>query len=119
VGAALEPCGALGPTHGERGGVRRLGTNGAAENRGGVTATAYRRWTRRGCGRDAEVAAFYSRALCRSNAGLCKERGREVMAQCGSRAGVLTHAARRSSDATVAMAMRGGDAERVLSVRWW
>jgi hypothetical protein len=34
---------ALGPAYGERGGVRWLGTDGAAKNRGGVVATAYRR----------------------------------------------------------------------------
>jgi hypothetical protein len=38
----MGPCGAPGPAHGERGGVRRLGTFGAAENRGGATVTAYR-----------------------------------------------------------------------------
>jgi hypothetical protein len=34
---------ALRPVHGEKGGVRWLGTDGAAENRGGVAVTAYRR----------------------------------------------------------------------------
>jgi hypothetical protein len=47
---------------------------------------AYQRRTRRGCGRDAEVASFYSRALRGGNAGLCKEGEREVMAQHGGRA---------------------------------
>jgi hypothetical protein len=35
LGAALGPCGALGPTHGEGGGVRQLDTDEAVENRGG------------------------------------------------------------------------------------
>jgi hypothetical protein len=43
LGAALGPCGALGPAYGERGGVRWLGTDRAAENRGGVVVMAYRR----------------------------------------------------------------------------
>jgi hypothetical protein len=34
---------APGPAYGERGGVRWLGTDGAAENRGGAVAMAYRR----------------------------------------------------------------------------
>jgi hypothetical protein len=52
---------------------------------------------------------FYSRTLRAGNAGLCKEREREVTAQRDGRASVLTHAVRRSSDVTVAAALRGGD----------
>jgi hypothetical protein len=37
----MGPCGAPGSTHGERDEVSRLGTDGAAKNRGGATATAY------------------------------------------------------------------------------
>jgi hypothetical protein len=39
--AALKLKEAPGPTHGERGGVRWLGTDRAVENRGGVAAIAY------------------------------------------------------------------------------
>jgi hypothetical protein len=60
-----------------------------------------------------EGGPFYSRALRGGNTGLCKEREREVMAQRGGRASVLTRAARRSSDITVAAALRGGDVEGV------
>jgi hypothetical protein len=45
--------------------------------------------------------------------GLCRGRGREVTARRGGRAGVLTRAARRSSDAAVAAVLCGGDAEGV------
>jgi hypothetical protein len=69
---------APGSTYGERGGVRWLGTDGAVENRGGCGGNGLRRRTRRGCGRDAEVASFYSRVLCRSNVGLHKDGEREV-----------------------------------------
>jgi hypothetical protein len=58
----------------------------------GAVATAYWRWTRCGCGRDAEVAYFYSRVLHGSNAGLCKEGEREVTTRRGGRAtGVHAH----------------------------
>jgi hypothetical protein len=58
----------------------------------GVATMAYRRQTRRGCRRDAEVASFYSCALRGGNAGLRREGEREVMAQCGGRAmGVHAH----------------------------
>jgi hypothetical protein len=56
---------------------------------------------------------FYSRALRGGNAGLCKEREREVMAQHSGRASVLARAAGHSSDIAVAAALRGGDAEGV------
>jgi hypothetical protein len=79
-----------------------------------AAVTAYRRRTRRGCGRDAEVASFYSHALRRDNTGLRKEGEREVMARRGDRAtGVHTRATRHSSDVVVAAALRGGDAEGV------
>jgi hypothetical protein len=39
----MGPCGAPRPAHRERGGVRWLGTNGAAQNRGGAAVTAYQR----------------------------------------------------------------------------
>jgi hypothetical protein len=51
------------------------------KNRGDAAVKAYWRRTRRGCGRDAEVASFYIRVLCRSNTGLREEGEREVMAQ--------------------------------------
>jgi hypothetical protein len=76
--------------------------------------TAYRRRTRRGCERDAEVASFYSRALHGGNAGLHNEGDREVTAHRGGRAtGVHARRARRSSDVAVAATMRGGDAEGI------
>jgi hypothetical protein len=56
---------------------------------------------------------FYSHALCGGNAGLCKEREREVMVRCDGRVSMLAHTARRSSDVTVAAALRGGDTEGV------
>jgi hypothetical protein len=56
----------------------------------GAAVTAYRRRTRRGCGRDVEVASFYSRAMRGGNVSLRKEGEREVTAQCGGRASVLT-----------------------------
>jgi hypothetical protein len=70
----------------------------------GAAAMAYQRRTRRGCGRDAEVASFYSRVLCRSNVGLHKDGEREVTTQRSSRAGVLMSAARHNSDVAVAAA---------------
>jgi hypothetical protein len=45
--------------------------------------------------------------------GLCKEREREVTARRGDRASVLSRAARRSSDAAMATALRGGHTEGV------
>jgi hypothetical protein len=93
-----------GSTYGERGGVRWLDTDGAVENRGGCGGGGLRRRTRRGCGRDAEVASFYSRVLCRSNVGLHKDGEREVTTQRSSRAGVLMSAARHNSDVAVAAA---------------
>jgi hypothetical protein len=39
----LGSYGAPGPAHRERGGVRLLGTDGAAENKGGAAVTDYRR----------------------------------------------------------------------------
>jgi hypothetical protein len=59
------------------------------------------------------VASFYSCVLHRSNASLRKEGEREAMARCGSRAGVLARTARHISDVTVAVTLRGGDAEGV------
>jgi hypothetical protein len=47
----------------------------------GEMVLAYRNRTRCGCGRDAEVASFYSRVLRRSNVGLRKEGEREVTAR--------------------------------------
>jgi hypothetical protein len=75
-GAALGSGEALGSAHGERGGVRRLGTDRAVENKGGATVMAYRRgaavgaWTK--C---MGKILFYSHALRGGNAGL--HRGRE------------------------------------------
>jgi hypothetical protein len=45
-------------------------------------------------------ASFYSRASRGSNAGLCKDKGREVMARCGGIAAgrACAHAVQRSSD---------------------
>jgi hypothetical protein len=56
---------------------------------------------------------FYSHALRGGNAGLRKEREREVTAWRGGRVSVLTHVARRSSDVVVAATLRGGDAEGI------
>jgi hypothetical protein len=56
---------------------------------------------------------FYSRALRGGNAGLCKEREREVTAWHGGRVSVLARATRHHSDVAVATALRGGDAEDV------
>jgi hypothetical protein len=53
-GAALGSGEPLGPVYGERGGVRWLGMDEVVENRGSAAVMAYRRWTRRWCGRDAE-----------------------------------------------------------------
>jgi hypothetical protein len=58
---------------------------------------------------------FYSHALRGGNAGLCKEREREVMARRSSKASVLACAARHTSDIAVAAALRGGDTEGVCS----
>jgi hypothetical protein len=101
---------APGPTQWERGGVRRLGTGAAAENRGGCSGdglpeaeTARVRTRHRGC--------LVSR---RSNTGLRKEGEREVTARRGGRAtGVHTRAARRNGDVTVVVALRGGYAKGV------
>jgi hypothetical protein len=75
-GAALGSGEALGPVYGGRGGVRRLGTEGAAENIGGAAVTAYQR--RAAVGAQTKCTGkvlFYSRALHGGNAGL--RRGRE------------------------------------------
>jgi hypothetical protein len=56
---------------------------------------------------------FYSHALRGGNAGLCKERERDVMARHSGRASILARAARHNSDVAVAAALRGGDAEGV------
>jgi hypothetical protein len=66
----------------------------------GATVTAYRRWTRRGCGRDAEVTSFYSRALHGGNMDLRKEGEWEVMTRRGSRAGVRSRGVECSEAAT-------------------
>jgi hypothetical protein len=63
-----------------------------------VVVTAYGRQTRRGCGRDAKVASFYSRVSCRSNASMFRDGEREVMAQRGGRV------------MGVVVALSGGDA---------
>jgi hypothetical protein len=52
----------------------------------GAVVTDYQRRTRRWCGRDAEVASFYSRALHGGDVGLRKEAEREVTARRGGRA---------------------------------
>jgi hypothetical protein len=96
---------ALGPAYGESGGVRWLVTDGAVENRSGRGGDGL---PQRGCGRDVEVASFYSRVLRKSNAGLRKEGEREVMARRGGRVmgvhacgemGQLSAAQRRSTHA--------------------
>jgi hypothetical protein len=79
-----------------------------------VAVMAYRRWTRRWCGRDVVVASFYICVSHRSNACLRTEGEREVTARRGGRAtGVHACAARRSNDIAVEAALRGGDAEGV------
>jgi hypothetical protein len=52
-GAALGSGKALGPTHGERGGVRWLGTDEVVGIEASMAETAYRGRTRRWCGQDA------------------------------------------------------------------
>jgi hypothetical protein len=75
LGAALGPCRALRPVHAERGGVRRLGTDGAVENRGGAAVTAYRRKATVGARtKHTTNVFFYSRVLRGDNTGL--RRGR-------------------------------------------
>jgi hypothetical protein len=88
-GAALRSSKGPGPTHGERGGVRWLGTDGVAENRGKHGGDSLPEANRRSIARTTSKTegSFYRRASRGSNAGLCKERGRKVTAQCGSRAG--------------------------------
>jgi hypothetical protein len=56
---------------------------------------------------------FYSRALRGGNAGLCKEREREVTARHGGRVSVLARATRHRSDVAVATALRGDHTEGV------
>jgi hypothetical protein len=79
-GAALGSAEALGPTYGERGGVRWLGTDDVAENRGearpGRLTRGRQRWGRR---QTMGGVFFYSRALRGGNTGLCKEGERVVM----------------------------------------
>jgi hypothetical protein len=80
----------------------------------GATVMAYQRRTQRGCGRDAEVASFYSLALRGGNAGLRKEGEREATARRSDRAmGVHARAARRISNVAVAATLRGGDTEGI------
>jgi hypothetical protein len=95
--------------------VRQLGTNGATKtevrhDRGGLPEEGS------GGGVDKRMGGvfFYSRALRGGNAGLHKKRGREVTAQCSSRAtGVHMRAVRHNSYVAVAVALYGGDAEGV------
>jgi hypothetical protein len=104
---------ALGPTQWESGGVRQLGTDEAVENRGGEVVLAYRRRTRRECGRDAEVAYFYSRVSRRSNAGLLKEGEREVTAQRGDKATVCSRSIERSKGSN-GKGWHAGDAKGIF-----
>jgi hypothetical protein len=77
--------------------VRRLGTDGVAENRGSAAATAHQRKAAVGARiKCTGKVLFYSCVMRRSNTGLCKERGREVMARRGGRASVRSHGAERS-----------------------
>jgi hypothetical protein len=106
--------GAPGPAHEDRRRVRWLGTDRTAgtearHDRGGLPEGG----SGGGAGKMNGRVLFYSRALRGGNAGLRKEGEREVTAHRGGRAGVLTHAARRSSDVTVAAALRGGYVEGV------
>jgi hypothetical protein len=87
-GAAVRLDKASGPTHVERGGVRWLGTDGVAENRGERGGDGLPEADRRPIARTTSKTegSFYSSASRGSNAGLCKERGKEVTAWRGGRA---------------------------------
>jgi hypothetical protein len=99
------------------------------KNRGDAAAMAYRRWTRRGCGRDAKLASFYSRALRRSNTGLHEEGEREVIVRRGGTRAGGEGTARRDTDVEharmaqttvrvpTAAASREGYTEWSLSIR--
>jgi hypothetical protein len=64
------------------------------------------------------VASFYSRISRRSNAGLHKERVREVTARHGSRVmGVHTCATRHSNDVVVVVACMGVPAHGAYGAR--
>jgi hypothetical protein len=72
--------------HGERGGVRQLGTDGAVENRGGAAATAYQRKAAVGAQTKCTgKVLFYRRALHGGNTA-CTEGEPKVMAWHGGRA---------------------------------
>jgi hypothetical protein len=95
--------------------VRWLGIDEVVENRcevrQGRLTGGRQRW---GCRQTNGGVFFYSRALCGGNVILRNEVEREVMAQRGGRAtGVHARTVRRNSDITVAVALRGGDAEGV------
>jgi hypothetical protein len=114
--ASLRWVGAPGPTHEDERRVRRLGTDGAVEtevrhDRGGLPEGGS------GGGADKRMGGvfFYCRTLRGGNAGLCKEGEREVTARRSGRATrVHMHAAIRSSDVTVAAALRGEDVDGVF-----
>jgi hypothetical protein len=112
-GAALGSGEALGPAHGERGGVRRLGIDGAMENIGGAVVTAYRRRVAVGARTKHEGNVLFIAAYCVGATRTYAEGEREVTAQHDGRASVLAHAARRSGDVAVATVLRGADVENV------
>jgi hypothetical protein len=86
-GAALGFGEALGPAYRERGGVRCLGTDEVAENRGEARSWwltgGRQRW---GVDKRTGGVFFYNRAVRGGNAGLCKVGEREVTASHGGRA---------------------------------
>jgi hypothetical protein len=110
-GAALGSGEALGPTYGERGGVRWLGTDGAAENRGGCGGDGFpERGSGWGVDKRTGGVFFYSRALRGGNMGLHKKGKWEVMARRSGRAtGMHAREARRNINVRLAAALRGGD----------
>jgi hypothetical protein len=64
--------------------VRQLGTDAAAENKGGVAVTAYqRKATVGGADKMHREGPFYNYVSRRGNADLRKERGREVTTRLG------------------------------------
>jgi hypothetical protein len=85
-GAAPRSSEAPGPAHGERGGVRRLSTDGVVENRGECGGDGLPEADRRPIVSTTSKTegSFYCHASRGSNTGLRKERGREVIVQCNT-----------------------------------
>jgi hypothetical protein len=84
------------------------------EQRRGAAGAAYQRKAAMGSRtKSKEGVFFYSRALCGGNAGLRKERGRDVTARLGGRASVRSRGTERSEGSN-GRGWRGGNVEGIF-----